>query len=115
MKLAVGVLFLIAIIVVGVAVVPPYWANYQLQDAIKNEALISTNSAKSEDAIRDSVYKKVKELEIPIDKEAIKVTRVGSQGVGSVTIDVTYDVPVSLPGYSFDLHFDANTTNKGVF
>jgi hypothetical protein len=115
MKLVVGILFIIGAIVVGVALVPPYWANYQFEDAIKTEALISTNSTKTEDAIRETVYKKAQELEIPLSKDAIKVQRVGSQGTGSVSIEAPYTVPINFPGYPVELHFDPVTKNKGVF
>jgi len=115
MRLAIGIIVIVAVIIFGVAFVPPYWDNYQFEDAIKTEALISTNSAKTEDQIRDTVYKKAKELEIPVERDAIKVQRSGMQGSGFVAIDVPYTVVVNLPGYPVELHFDAATKNKGVF
>ncbi len=114
MRLVIGIILLVAAVIFGVAFVPPYWANYQFEDAIKTEALISTNSAKTEDQIRDTVYKKAKELEIPVERDAIKVVRVGTQGTGSVTIDVPYRVDINLPGYTVQLNFEAATKNKGV-
>lgn len=114
MRLAIGIIFIVAALVFGIAFVPPYWANYQFEDAIKTEALMSTNSTKSEDAIRDTVYKKAQELEIPVQRDSIKVVRVGGMGTGSVTIDVPYTVDINLPGYSMQLNFDAATKNKGV-
>jgi uncharacterized protein (UPF0333 family) len=115
LKLILGLLFIIAVIVLGVAVVPPYWANYQFEDAINTEALISTQSSKTEDAIRDTVYKRAQELDIELPKDSIKVTRTGTNGAGSVTISVDYNVHVNVPGYPFDLHFAPRTTNKGIF
>lgn len=114
-KLIVGFLVIAVVIYLGVAIIPPYWANYQFEDAIKTEALISTNSTKTENEIRDSVFKKVRELEIPLKREDIHVQRTGTQGTGSVTIEAPYDVHIDLPGYPFDLHFSATTTNKGIF
>jgi hypothetical protein len=115
MRLAIGILFMIFVIVLGVALVPPYWANYQFQDAIKNEALMATNSTKTEDAIRDSIYRKAQDLDIPIQKDHIKVQHLGSNGMGSVSIDAPYSVPINFPGYPVTLNFDPSTTNKGVF
>jgi hypothetical protein len=115
MKLVLGFLVIAVVAYLGLQIIPPYWANYQFEDAIKTEALISTNSSKTESEIRDSVFKKVTELEIPLKREDIRVQRTGNQGSGSVTIEAPYDVHVDLPGYSFDLHFDATTTNKGIF
>jgi hypothetical protein len=114
MKAAFGILVLIAGIFVCVALIPPYWANYQFEDAIKTEALMSTNSAKTEDAIRDTVLKKARDLDLPLTKDDIKVQRVGTQGNGSVSIEAPYTVPVNLPGYPMELHFNPTTVNKGV-
>jgi hypothetical protein len=114
MKAAFGILVLIAGIFVCVSLIPPYWANYQFEDAIKTEALMSTNSTKTEDAIRDTVLKKARDLDLPLTKDDIKVQRVGTQGNGSVSIEAPYTVPVNLPGYPMELHFNPTTVNKGV-
>jgi len=108
MRLFIGILFVVVAIFVGVALVPPYWANYQFEDAIKTEALMATNSTKTEDAIRDSVYKRAQDFGVPLEKEKIKVTHLGANGSG-------YSVTVNIPGYPIVLHFDPMTTNKGVF
>jgi hypothetical protein len=114
MKAAFGIIVMLVVIFVGVSLVPPYWANYQFEDAIKTEALISTNSVKTEDAIRDTVFKRAQDLDIPLVKDDIKVHRVGTQGTGSVSIEAPYTVPVNLPGYPVELHFTPATVNKGV-
>ena len=75
---------------------------------------MSTNSAKTEDAIRDTVLKKARDLDLPLTKDDIKVQRVGTQGNGSVSIEAPYTVPVNLPGYPMELHFNPTTVNKGV-
>jgi hypothetical protein len=115
MKLFIGILVVVVAVFAIVAFVPPYWANYQFEDAIKTEALMATNSNKSEDAIRDSVYKRAMDFDIPLDKEKIVVHHVGENGNGSVSIDAPYSVTVNIPGYPVTLNFDAQTVNKGVF
>lgn len=115
MRLVMGILVLVVAVIGGVAFVPPYWANYQFEDAIKTEALMSTNSSKSEDAIRDTVFKRAADLDIQLDKEKIIVHHVGENGTGSVTIEAPYSVTVNLPGFPVTLNFDPQTTNKGVF
>jgi hypothetical protein len=108
-------LFLIgALVYVGALTIPPYFANYQFEDAIKSEATLSTYTTKSEDEIRQSVFKKAQELEIPITQEKIKVHRAGTQGSGSLLIEAHYTVHVELPGFPLDLNFDPATKNKGV-
>jgi hypothetical protein len=115
MKLVVGILIIAVGIFVSVALIPPYWANYQFEDAIKTEALMATNSSKTEDAIRDSVYKRALDFGVPVDREKIKVTHIGQNGNGSVTIEAPYSVTINIPGYPVVLNFDPMTTNKGVF
>src|SRR5882762_7966654 len=111
MKLFTGILFIVVAIFASVALVPPYWANYQFEDAIKTEALMATNSTKTEDAIRDTVYKRAREFDIPLEKEKIKVQHVGGNGSGSVTIEAPYIVTVNIPGYPVILNFAPTTTN----
>jgi hypothetical protein len=115
LKLVLGIFSIVAAVYVIVVLAPPYFSNYQFEDAIKNEAQMETYSAKSEDAIRDTIFKKAQDLDIPIAREAIKVQRVGPQNVGAVTIEAQYSVHVNLPGYPLDLHFDSSTRNKSAF
>ena len=89
--------------------------NYQFEDAIKTEAQMGTYSTKGDDTIRDAVFKKAQELNVPVVREQIKITRVGSAYNGSVTIEAPYTVHLSLPGYPLDLNFDPSSTNRSVF
>jgi hypothetical protein len=114
-KLFFGIFLIGASIYMGVELVPPYYSNYEFQDAIKAEALNSTYSPKSEADIRDAVFKLAQGYSIPIAKEGIKVQRSGAQNSGSIDIDAPYIVHLDLPGYPFDLHFDPNTQNKSAF
>jgi len=105
LRLLVGILAIVAAVYLCATLIPPFFANYQFEDAIKTEAQMSTYSTKSEDQIRDTIFKKAQELEIPMQREQIKVQRSGLQGSGSVLIDANYSVHVDLPGYPLDLHF----------
>ena len=96
-------------------IIPPYFANYQFQDTIENEAKLDTYSTKTEDNIRETIFRRAQDLEIPVTKEQIKVQRTGSQGTGSVYIGTAYIVHVDLPGYPLDLEFHPESKNKGVF
>jgi hypothetical protein len=115
MKMIFGLAVIVVSIYLGVEFVPVYYANYELQDTLKNEALFGTNTATTEEVIRDNVYKKAHSLDIPIEKEAITVHKTGIMGAGSVTIDASYTVHVDLIAFPTDLHFDSSSTNKGAF
>lgn len=115
MKLVFGIGVILLAIYLGVEFVPPYYANYEFEDALKNEALFGTNTNTTEDVIRDNVYKKAQQLDIPITKEAIVVHKIGAMGMGSVAIDASYTVHLDLIAFPTDLHFDTSSTNKGAF
>ena len=110
MKTIKGILGL-GVVVVGFYVawqlMPPYFSNFQFQDAIESEARLSAYSDKSEEAIQDAVFKKARELELPLKKEQIKVQRNGTE----VQISTAYTVHVDLPYYPMDLRFTPSTKN----
>ena len=114
-KMVLGILVMVATVYLIAELAPPYFANYQFQDAIRNEATLNTYNTKPEDAIRDTIYKKAQDLDIPLTKEQIKVKRTGPLGSGSLVNDAEYSVHVDLPAYPLDLQFEAATSNKGVF
>src|SRR6476660_405223 len=108
-----GFAVMAAVVYGGAMLIPPFFSNYQFEDAIETEARMSTYSTKPEDAIRETVFKKAQDLEIPISRESIKVQRLGAQGSGSVLIETNYSVHIELPGYPFFLNDTASTKNKG--
>jgi hypothetical protein len=113
-KMMFGIFVIIAAIYLGAVLVPPYFENYEFQDAVKNEATLDTYSTKTENDIRSAIYRKAQDLDIPIAEEQIHVQRTGSIGTGMVVIRAPYVVHVDIPGYPVDLHFDASTENRGV-
>ena len=114
-KMLLGIFVIVAGGYASVKLVPPYFENYQFQDAVKDEATRDTYSPKSEEDIRSSVFKKAQEYDIPVKQEGIQVERQGSQFNGTVTIRVPYVVHIDFPGYPVDLNFNASTENKSVF
>ena len=103
------------LVYVGAEVIPPYFANYEFQDTLDTEARMGTYSTKGDDVIRDAVFKRAQELEIPVIKEKIKVQRNGVPGNGGVLIETEYTVHVDLPGYPMDLDFHPQSKNKTAF
>lgn len=115
LKMIAGLAVMVAMVVVGVKVIPVYFANYQLEDAIKNEALQSTYSTRTPDDIRDAVIKRAHECDIPLTAKQVHVARTGVNGNGSLIIEVSYTATIDLPGYSTTVEFNPSTKNKGVF
>jgi hypothetical protein len=110
-----GILIIVASVILLATLAPPFFSNYQFEDALKTESQMTTYTTKTEDVIRDEVFKKAQELDVPVTKEQIKVVRNGVVGTGSVEIDAAYTVHVNLPFYPMDLNFNASARNKGVF
>jgi hypothetical protein len=114
LKLVLGLAVIVGVAYVCWMLIPPYFANYQFEDEIKNTAINGTYSTKSEEEIQNVLLKKAQELEIPLTKNQIKISREGSAFTGSMTIDCDYTVHVDLPGYPLDLHFHPSTKNKSI-
>ncbi len=115
LKMLFGLAVMAAVAIVSLKVIPPYFSNYEFEDAIKNEALQSTYTARSEDDIRDAVVKHARDCDITLSAKQVHVVRTGSFGAGSLLIEADYSVPVELPGYSMTLEFHPSSKNKGVF
>jgi uncharacterized protein involved in tolerance to divalent cations len=115
LKLMTGIFVIAASLYMCVELIPPYYSNYEFEDAIKTEALTSTYTPKSESEIQNTVYKFAQNYDIPLTKDGIKVQRSGSQNVGSVSIEAPYTVHLDIPLYPVDLHFDPSTQNKSPF
>jgi hypothetical protein len=103
-----------AIIVVGIflafKLVPPYVAEYQLQDKMQEMARFGIVNRYSEEQIRDNMFKVVQDLDIPAKREDIKV----SVSQALVKVSLEYSVPVDLLVYSTELHFSPSSENKSI-
>jgi hypothetical protein len=110
-----GFTLFVVMAILGIKIVPVYFSNFQFEDAIKNEALQSTYGTRSEEDIRDTVIKRAHEYDIPLTAKQVHVSRSGSNGTGTLSIEADYSVPVNLPGYSTTLDFHPSSKNKGVF
>lgn len=114
-KLIFGLLVIVTAVYVGAELIPVYYANYEFQDVIKTEATLQTYTTKPEAEIQDTIFKKAQDLQIPLNKDQIKVSRRGTIGTGSLSIRAPYIVHIDFPGYPMDLHFDASTDNHSPF
>ena len=104
----------IAAVVVGLfQVAPPMLANYSFQDDLKNVALMDGATQKTDEEVRNDVMKKVKEHALPIEPKQVTVQRINTPGLTAVYVAADYSVTISLPGYSFDMHFTPSSGNKG--
>lgn len=107
-------LIVTAILFVGIMaaykVIPPYSAEYQLNDKMQEIARFAIVNHQTEQQVHDIIYKTMQDLDIQAKPEDIKVTASSQK----VTINVDYTVPVDILGYHVDLHFTPSSENKSL-
>jgi hypothetical protein len=115
LKLILGLGVIVVVAFVGIKTIPVFFSNYQFEDFIKEEALHSTYSTRSEDDIRAAVIKHAQDFDISLTPAQVHVSRTGMYGNGSLTIEADYTASIDLPGYSTTVEFHPSSKNKGVF
>jgi hypothetical protein len=115
LKLVFGFGIFCAVALIGLKLIPPFFSNYELEDAIKTESVQATYSTRSEEDIRETIIKEARNYDIALTPKQVTVSRVGGLGTGTLTIQADYSVPINLPGYSTSIDFHASSKNKGVY
>jgi hypothetical protein len=113
-KAIIGFLVIIGLIYAGFQIIPPELSNYSFTDDLRNVALTGgANPHTTDQDLIDAVIKKAQEHDISLTPEHVTIQRIGTPGSPAVYVAADYSVPVSLPGYSFTLHFTPSSGNKG--
>ena len=113
LRIAFALFMIVALIFLGLKFVPVYYGNYNFKDYVDDESRrASYAQTTTEDSVRDEVFKKAQEYEIPVTKEDIKVTKGGGGGTAAVAISADYTVHLDLLVTSTDLHFSVASSNK---
>jgi Zn/Cd-binding protein ZinT len=104
----------LGVVVVGFYVawnmVPPYFNNYQFQDALDDIARKNTYTSASDDDIKKMVVTKADYEDIKIKEDQVVITRI-HDGLG---ITVKYRIHVDMVVHPVDLDFTANSLNKRI-
>jgi hypothetical protein len=106
--IAIGVV--VAAFYVAWNVIPPYFNNYQLQDALDDIARKNSYTGLSDDDIKKTVVTKASSEDIKLREDQVIVTRT-QDGLG---ISVKYQVHVDMVVHPVDLNFTANSLNKRI-
>jgi hypothetical protein len=113
-KAIIGFLAIIGCVYAGFQIVPPELSNYSFEDDLKSVAMMGgSNPHTTDQELIDSIIKKAQDHQITLTPESVTVQRIGTPGSPAVYVAAEYSVPVSLPGYSFVLHFNPSSGNKG--
>ena len=107
-KLITFLVLVVALIYVGVKVIPILVNNMQFQDAIESTARFASVNRQTVDDIRSAVLKEAENEEIPIDAKDIHIK--GDNG--HVEIAADYSVTVNLVVYQWTLNFHPYAKNN---
>ena len=108
LKLTVFVAFLVALIYVGIKVIPLLINDFQFQDAIESTARFASVNRQTPEDIRAAVLKEAQSEDIPIAAQDIHVKGDG----GHVEIAADYSVTVNLVVYQWTLNFHPYAKNN---
>ncbi len=96
---------------VGFKVTPILLSNYQLQDYMNTAARFASVNQRSDEDLREDIYREIQKRDIPARREDIKILENTRRGV---RISVEYAVPVDLKVYQWTLHFNPVADNRSV-
>ncbi|HEV8494323.1 MAG TPA: DUF4845 domain-containing protein [Candidatus Angelobacter sp.] len=106
----IGILVVVAAFYVAWNMVPPYFNNYQLQDALDDIARKGSYTAQTDDDIKKAVIAKAETEDIKLREDQIVVSRVRDM----LGITVKYRIHVEMLVHPVDLDFTANSLNKRI-
>ena len=91
-------------------VVPVYVAEYELKDKMAEQARFAIVNRYSEDQVREVIFKVVQDLDIPANREDIKVQNT-NHGILS---SVNYSVPVDFKVYKTEISFSPSSEGRDL-
>jgi hypothetical protein len=110
LKAIIYTIILLAAVYAAVKVVPVYVAEYELKDKITEQARFAVVNRYTEDQIRDIIFKVIQDLDIPANREDIKVQNT-SHGI---MITVNYSVPVDFKVYKTEISFSPSSEGRDL-
>lgn len=100
--------FLIVAVFVAFKVVPAYVADYQLKDKMAETARFAIVNRYTEDQIKDNIFHTIQDLDIPANRDDVKVANTNH----GIEISVNYTVPVDFLVYKTDLSFATSSEGR---
>ena len=90
--------------------IPALVDNYQLQDAMKNEARFALVEHKDQEQIREDIYRTARDLGIPARLNGIDVEPIA----GGYRITVNYTIPFRIFHHRFDWRFHTTADSSSI-
>ena len=101
LKTILALVLLVVACYVGSKAVPPYYANAQLADKMRQEARFARAEDRSTEQLRDIIFREAENQDIPLRREDIQI----ETSTSGVLIAADYDVTVDLPFTQLSWHF----------
>ena len=110
LKAIIYTVILISAVFAAIKVVPVYVAEYELKDKITEQARFAVVNRYTDEQVRDIIYKVVQDLDIPANREDIKVQNTNH----GIMISVNYSVPVDFKVYKTELSFSPSSEGRDL-
>jgi hypothetical protein len=109
-KALIGILIVVGGFYVAWNMIPPYFNNYQFQDALDDIARKNSYTTLTDDDIKKIVVAKAETESIRLKEDQVQITRT-RDGLG---ITVKYRIHVDMIVHPVDLDFVTNSLNKRI-
>jgi len=110
LKAIIYTVILLTAVYAAVKVVPAYVTEYELKDKITEQARFAVVNRYTEDQVREIIFKVIQDLDIPANREDIKVQATNH----GVMITVNYSVPVDFKVYKTELSFSPSSEGRDI-
>ena len=96
------VLLVVVLAIMAYRLIPVYVDAFNFRDAMRTQAKFAAVDGKSPDAVREDLLRKARELDLPIEREQIEI----SKGPEGTVIATHFTVPVDLSFLVHDVEFN---------
>ena len=110
LKAIIYTVILLAGVYAAIKIVPAYVAEYELKDKMAEQARFAIVNRYSEEQVRDVIFKVVQDLDIPANREDIKVQNTNH----GIMISLNYTVPVDFKVYKTELSFSPSSEGRDL-
>jgi Domain of unknown function (DUF4845) len=92
-------------------VIPPYFANYQLEDWLKAQIPFFMVNHTTDEALYNSILKEMHNDGIEVTRDNIKIVQNNANGIN---VQIDYSVKVDLLVYQWNLHFTPQMNSQSL-
>jgi hypothetical protein len=102
---------LVAFVFFCFKVIPPYFANYQLEDWLKSQIPFFMVNHTTDEALYTSILKEMHNDGIEVTRDNIKIVQNNANGIN---VQIDYSVKVDLMVYQWNLHFTPQMNSQSL-